>query len=199
MGPWTRQNPVWSTPMAVTARHMIEPFPAGGTADCALRALQPALQRSLGQSVVIFSHGGAGGAIGTTAVTSSKAEDHTLLLTFSTLAGLPEQAIVNRRPPFALDQLLPVARPASDEAAIVVHAHSPYRTAAELIVAAKARPGQVAYASSGNYGPSHLPVAMPAEAADAQSAIFPIPGTSFATSDASNDGSLRYHVRAGYT
>ncbi|MFM9428924.1 tripartite-type tricarboxylate transporter receptor subunit TctC [Variovorax sp. GrIS 2.14] len=61
----------------------------------ALRALQPSLQRSLGQPVVTSNRAGAGGAIGAAAVTQSKPDGYTLLFTFSTLAGLPEQAIVN--------------------------------------------------------------------------------------------------------
>jgi tripartite-type tricarboxylate transporter receptor subunit TctC len=156
---------------------VIVPFPAGGAADTALRALQPALQRSLGQPVVIVNRGGAGGAIGTAAVANSKADGYTLLFTFSTLAGLPEQAIVNRQtPPFTLEQLQPVARITSDAAVIVVRSDSPYRTAADLIAAAKAKPGQVAYASSGNYGPSHLPAAMFADASGVQFNHIPYTG-----------------------
>lgn len=156
---------------------VVVPFPAGGAADSALRALLPPLQRSLGQPVVILNRGGAGGAIGTTVVTNSKADGYTLLFTFSTLAGLPEQAVVNRQtPPFTLDQLLPVARITSDAGTVVVRADSPYRTVADLIAAAKAKPGQVAYASSGNYGPSHLPAAMLAHAAGVQFNHIPYTG-----------------------
>ncbi|MDM0026532.1 Bug family tripartite tricarboxylate transporter substrate binding protein [Variovorax saccharolyticus] len=145
---------------------VIVPFPPGGVADTALRALQPSLQRSLGQPVVISNRAGAGGAIGAAAVAQSKPDGYTVLFTFSTLASLPEQAIVNRQAPvFTLEQLTPVARVTSDATAIVVRIDSPYRSAAELLAAAKARPGELTYASSGNYGPSHLPAAMLADAA----------------------------------
>lgn len=145
---------------------IVVPFPPGGVADTALRALQPSLQRSLGQPVVISNRAGAGGAIGAAAVAQSKPDGYTLLFTFSTLASLPEQAIVNRQAPlFTLDQLTPVARVTSDATAIVVRVDSPYRSASELIAAAKAKPGQITYASSGNYGPSHLPAAILADAA----------------------------------
>ena len=145
---------------------VIVPFPPGGVADTALRALQPSLQRSLGQPVVISNRAGAGGAIGAAAVAQSKPDGYTVLFTFSTLASLPEQAIVNRQAPiFTLEQLTPVARVTSDATAVVVRTDSPYRSAAELIAAAKAKPGQITYASSGNYGPSHLPAVMLADAA----------------------------------
>jgi len=144
----------------------VVPFPPGGVADTALRALQPSLQRSLGQPVVIANRAGAGGAIGAAAVAQAKPDGYTVLFTFSTLASLPEQAIVNRQAPiFTLEQLTPVARVTSDATALVVRVDSPYRSAAELIAAAKARPGELTYASSGNYGPSHLPAAMLADAA----------------------------------
>ncbi|MEJ7687385.1 MAG: tripartite tricarboxylate transporter substrate-binding protein, partial [Variovorax sp.] len=78
---------------------IVVPFPPGGVADTALRALQPSLQRSLGQPVVISNRAGAGGAIGAAAVTQSKPDGYTLLFTFSTLASLPDQAIVNRQTP----------------------------------------------------------------------------------------------------
>ena len=145
---------------------VIVPFPPGGVADTAMRALQPSLQRSLSQPVVISNRPGAGGAIGAAAVAQSKADGYTLLFTFSTLASLPEQAIVNRQAPiFTLDQLLPVARVTTDATALVVRADSPYHSAGELIAAARSRPGQISYASSGNYGPSHLPAVMFADAA----------------------------------
>ncbi|MBU0791239.1 MAG: tripartite tricarboxylate transporter substrate binding protein [Gammaproteobacteria bacterium] len=145
---------------------VVVPFPPGGVADTAMRALQPSLQRSLGQPVVITNRAGAGGAIGAAAVTQSKPDGYTLLVTFSTLASLPEQAVVNRQTPlFTLEQLQPVARLTSDATALVVRNDSPYRGAAELLAAAKARPGQLTYASSGTYGPSHLPAAMLADAA----------------------------------
>jgi len=156
---------------------IVVPFPPGGAADTALRALQPSLQRNLGQPVVISNRAGAGGAIGTAAVAQSKPDSYTLLFTFSSLAGLPEQAVVNRQTPlFGLDQLTPVARITSDATALVVKSDSPYRSAGELIAAAKARPGQISYASSGNYGPSHMPTAMFADAAGVTFNHIPYPG-----------------------
>lgn len=156
---------------------VVVPFPPGGVADTALRALLPSLQRSLGQPVVISNRAGAGGAIGAAAVTQSKPDGYTVLFTFSTLASLPEQAIVNRQAPiFTLDQLTPVARVTSDATALVVRADSPYRSAGELIAAAKARPGELTYASSGNYGPSHLPAAMLADAANVRFNHIPYTG-----------------------
>lgn len=142
------------------------PFPPGGVADTALRALQPALQKSLGQPVIIANRGGAGGAIGAATVAQAKPDGYTLLFTFSTLAALPEQSLVNKQAPlFTLEQLVPVARVTSDTTAIVVPLDSPYKSAAELLGAARSRPGQLTFASSGNYGPSHLPAVILADAA----------------------------------
>src|ERR1700709_525317 len=70
---------------------MIVPFPAGGQADLAARPVAHALEGILGKSVIVDNRaGGAGGAIGNAAAARAEPDGYTLLMTLSSLAGLPE-------------------------------------------------------------------------------------------------------------
>lgn len=156
---------------------IVVPFPPAGFADNAMRLLQPSLERSLKQSTVIQNKPGAGGAIGVTSALQAKPDGYNILFMLSAVATLPGQAeINNQKPPFALDHLLPVARMTSDPVALIVKADSPYKTVAELIAAAKAKPNNLTFASSGNYGASHVPAAMFNDAANIKVTHVPYSG-----------------------
>ncbi len=155
----------------------IVPFPPGGYADIVMRALQPSLGRALGQPVVIMNRPGAGGALGAAVATQAKPDGYTILYTLASIITLPEQAnLNNQKPIFTLDQLAPIAKVTTDYPAIVVPAESKYKTIADLVAAAKANPGRITFASSGNYGSSHVPVAMFSDAAGAKFNHIPYPG-----------------------
>jgi tripartite-type tricarboxylate transporter receptor subunit TctC len=137
------------------------PFPAGGYADSIARAIAPSLERSFHQTVIVTNKGGAGGAIGSAFVANAVPDGHTALLTLSSLATLPEQAVVNnQRPPFSLAQLRPLARLTVDPMAFIVRKESPLANLGQLLTDAQARPGELTYGSSGNYGAVHVPVEM---------------------------------------
>lgn len=137
--------------------NLIVPFPPGGTADNIARALQPSLQKALKQTVIVVNRPGAGGAIGVSQVANAPADGYTILCSLLSVASLPEQAVVNKqKPPFTLDQLLPVAMLTAEPVALVVPEASPYKSFSDLISAAKARPNSLTFGSTGYFGEVHV-------------------------------------------
>jgi tripartite-type tricarboxylate transporter receptor subunit TctC len=138
---------------------MLVPFPPGGVADTVGRPVAEAMGRALKQSVVVENKGGAGGGIGMTQVAKAKPDGYYMLMALSSIVVLPEaDKVLKRAPMFTLDQLRPVARFTADPTALVVRADSPWKTYADFIAAAKAKPGTITFGSSGNYGTMHVPM-----------------------------------------
>lgn len=145
---------------------MVVPFPPGGVADLVARAIAPAMERSLGQPVVILNKAGAGGALGTAQVAAARPDGYALLMALSSVSTNPEQEQINNRPAaFQLEQLAPIARISREDMMLAVRPESRYRTVADLVADARARPGAVSYASSGVYGVYHVATEMFADAA----------------------------------
>ncbi|WP_441343206.1 tripartite tricarboxylate transporter substrate binding protein [Phreatobacter sp.] len=140
---------------------MVVPFPPGGQGDLAARPVAQSLEKLLGKPVVVDNRGGAGGALGNAAVAKSDPDGHTLLMTLSSLAVLPEaDRIMGRQAQYEVDQLVPIARVLADPTLLAVNARAPWKTVAELATDAKARPGQIPYGSSGPYGTLHVSMEM---------------------------------------
>jgi tripartite-type tricarboxylate transporter receptor subunit TctC len=138
---------------------MVVPFPPGGVADTVGRPVAEAMARQLKQSVVIENKAGAGGGIGMAQVAKARPDGYTVLMSLSSLTVLPEaDRILGRAPMFRIDQLKPVARFTADPTVLVVNADSPWKTYADFIAAVKAKPGQITFGSSGNYGTMHVPM-----------------------------------------
>ena len=145
---------------------MIVPFPPGGVADIVARPFADALSRELKTPVVIENKPGAGGGIGMGQVAKAKPDGYTLLLALSSISILPEaDKITGRAPLYQLDQFTPIARLTADPTVLAVRADSPWKTLAEFVADAKARPGAITYGSSGNYGTMHVPMEMFAHSA----------------------------------
>jgi tripartite-type tricarboxylate transporter receptor subunit TctC len=156
---------------------LIVPFPAGGIADLSARALKPSLDKALGQPVLIVNRPGASGAIGAAAVANANPDGYTLMYTLSSVASVPEQAILNgQKAPFTLDQFVPVARVTVDVVSLVVRADSPYKTYQDFAAALKANPKGLTYSSSGNYGISHFPAEMLLAATQTEARHIPYAG-----------------------
>jgi len=127
----------WPT-RAVT---MIVPFPPGGQADLAARPIAAALEKSLGQPVVVENRAGAGGAVGNAAVARAAPDGYTLLITLSSLPVLPEaERLFGRQPPYEVGQLAPIARVLADPTLLAVPAAAPWRSLQDLVDDAKKRP-----------------------------------------------------------
>jgi len=156
---------------------LIVPFPAGGIADLSARALKASLEKALGQTVLIVNRPGASGAIGAAAVASANPDGYTLMYTLSSVASVPEQAVLNgQKPPFNLEQFLPVARITVDVVSLVVRADSPYKTYQDFAAALRAHPKGLTYSSSGNYGISHFPAEMLLAATQTEARHIPYAG-----------------------
>lgn len=140
---------------------MIVPFPPGGVADTVARPVAEALGRELKQQVIVENKAGAGGATGIGAASRAAPDGYTVLLSLSSISILPEaDKILARRPQYTLDQFVPIARFTADPTVLVVRADAPWKTFAEFLADAKARPGAYNYGSSGNYGTMHVPMEM---------------------------------------
>lgn len=134
---------------------MIVPFVPGGGADLSARLVAEPLGAVLGQAVVVENRGGAGGTIGTVAVAQAPADGYTLLY------GTPGPLITNRHLmaslPYDPDRdFAPVSLLTRGAYVMAVHRDVPARSVAEVIALAKARPGELTFASSGIGAGSHL-------------------------------------------
>lgn len=141
---------------------IIVPFPAGGQADLAARPVALALEKILGKSVIVDNRaGGGGGSVGNAAAARAEPDGHTLLMTLSSLAVLPEADRLFGRPvAYEVAQFAPVARVLADPTLLAVPAASPWKTLQEFVDDAKTRPGQIPYGSSGPYGTLHVAMEM---------------------------------------
>ncbi|SDZ72228.1 Tripartite-type tricarboxylate transporter, receptor component TctC [Variovorax sp. YR266] len=132
---------------------LVVSYPPGGTVDAVARIVAPKLSAKLGQSVVIDNRGGAGGAIGGDLVAKSSPDGYTVLLDASNHAQNPAL----RKMPFdTLRELAPVSLLVKVPNVLVVNPSAPMKNVADLIAQAKAKPGGINYASSGNGSAQHL-------------------------------------------
>jgi tripartite-type tricarboxylate transporter receptor subunit TctC len=134
---------------------IIVPFAPGGGADIVSRLIQPHLQNLLGQAVVVENRAGAAGRIGTGVVAKSDPDGHTLLVsTESSLVIAPHIGQSIGYDP--LKDFTPVSLLTRNTVMLVVHPSVPAQTLQEFMALARAKPGQLFYASSGVGGPNHL-------------------------------------------
>ncbi len=133
---------------------IVVPLSPGGFADTPARMLTPRLSAQLGKQFFVENKPGAGSTIGADFVAKSPPDGYTLLLT-----GTPHviSAHLYKKVPYdALKDFAQVALIASGPYALVVNAQFPAHSVKELIAAAKAQPGRIDYASSGNGSAQHL-------------------------------------------
>lgn len=133
---------------------LIPPYPPGGGTDTVARLLLPHLMSQLGQNIVVENRGGAGGAIGAAEVARSPKDGHTLLL--DSMGHVVNPTLMPNLPFDYATAFAPITQLTWQPQMLVVPANSPYRTLADLVAAAKARPGTLSYASSGNGTGAHL-------------------------------------------
>jgi tripartite-type tricarboxylate transporter receptor subunit TctC len=138
---------------------IIVPFPPGGTPDIVARSLGVELQRMWQQPVVIENRPGAGGNIGADLVAKSPNDGYTLLMgtvgTHAINAALFAQS-GNKMPFDPVKDFVPITLAAGVPNVMVVNAKVPVNSVTEFIAYAKARPGQLNMASSGNGTSIHL-------------------------------------------
>jgi len=148
---------------------LIVPFPPGGVADQTARPIAVALEHLWKQPVVVSNRPGAAGGLGMSATADARPDGYTIMATTTAISALPaSDAVMGRKSLIAASQFTPLARISADPLIMVVKADAPWKTFADFVKDAKARPGQIAYASSGTYGPVHVPAEMMAHAAGIQ-------------------------------
>ncbi|WP_426959243.1 tripartite tricarboxylate transporter substrate binding protein [Muricoccus radiodurans] len=132
---------------------LVIPWPPGGGADTVGRILAPRVSAILGQTLVIENRPGAAGSIGASSAARSAPDGYTVLYDSTGQAINPYLMQL----PFDLwRDLRPVVQTASVPNLLVVTPSMPYRTVADVIAAAKARPGGLDFASSGNGSVQHM-------------------------------------------
>jgi tripartite-type tricarboxylate transporter receptor subunit TctC len=151
--------PITATAQGYPAKSIrfIVPFPPGGGNDTIARLIGQKLTAATGQQVLVDNRPGAGGAIGAEAAAKSPADGYTMFL-----AGVATHGInpnLRRKIPYdPLKDFDAVSLIASAPLLVVVHPSLPIKSVKQLVALAKARPGQINYASNGAGGSSHLAV-----------------------------------------
>ncbi len=155
---------------------LIVPTAAGGTTDIAARMLAVPLSAALGQPIVVDNRGGANGVIAAVAVKRADPDGHTLMMQYSGYHVISPS--VSRQPPqWDAKDLQAVANVLSAPQVVVVRAGLPVKTMADLVAYAKANPGKLNYASSGNGSLQHVTGAMLEQQAGIQMTHIPYKGT----------------------
>lgn len=134
---------------------LIVALPAGGSVDMVARALAQRLAASLGQPWVVDNRGGASGQIGMPMVAGAAPDGHTLSV--SPASFLTTNKSVFKKLPYDPEtDFAPISRLVSQPMVLVVKDRQKYPTVAALLAAARAAPGGLTYASSGDGSPQHL-------------------------------------------
>ena len=126
---------------------MLVGFAPGGATDIIARLLAPSLGESLGQSVVVENRPGASSQIAGELVARSAPDGHTLLMTSQTL--MTSQMIEGKNYPNLVKDFAPVSLSATSPLILVVHPSVPAKSVKDLVALARARPGELNYASGG--------------------------------------------------
>ena len=133
---------------------IIAPFPPGAGTDTLARTLAGPLSKALGQSVIVENRPGAGTVVGTEVAARAPGDGHTVLIVANSFTINP--AVRSKLPYDAQKDFTGVARLASTPMIFAVHPSLPAKSIKELIALARARPGELSYASSGAGTGHHL-------------------------------------------
>ena len=161
---------------------LVVPQAAGGTNDIVARLVAPAFGEAIGTSVVVENRPGAGGNIGTQSVARSAKDGYTLLLTINSAQAI--NPALYKNPGFdPINDFVPLYYIGATPYVLVTPPGSPYKTLADVIAAAKKKPGELSYASAGNGTISHLLGAMLNTSAGIEMQHIPYKGVAPAIND----------------
>ncbi|HVR52199.1 MAG TPA: tripartite tricarboxylate transporter substrate binding protein [Pseudorhodoferax sp.] len=161
---------------------LVVPFPPGGPTDAMARTLAAEMRDKLGQPVIVENRAGAGGNIGAEYVARAPADGQTLL--FGTSGPLAINASLYRKIGYdPVKSFAPVIQVGHLPNILVVHPGVPAQNVREFVAYAKAHPGKLSYASSGNGASSHLAGVLFNEKAGVDLQHIPYKGTGPALND----------------
>jgi len=161
---------------------IIVPYPAGGTSDILARALSPGLQAALGQAIVVENKPGATGNVGADFVAKSAPDGYTLLVVAFPFAVTP--SLIRNMPYDTVRDFAPVILAATSPNLLVVNPQAlPVSSVKELIAQAKAKPGVLSYASTGNGSSNHISMELFKSLAGVQLLHIPYKGSAPAVTD----------------
>jgi tripartite-type tricarboxylate transporter receptor subunit TctC len=161
---------------------IIVPSTPAGVLDNVARTLALRLADQLGQPIVIENKGGAGGNIGVEAAARSPADGYTLFIGFNATHGA-NLALFGKLSYDPVADFAPISLLAAVPNIVSVHPAVPVQTLAELVALAKAKPGQLSYASSGNGTSTHLAAELFKAAAGIDIVHIPYKGSAPAVAD----------------
>src|SRR6185436_2264135 len=130
------------------AIRFIVPAPPGGSPDAIARIVGQKLSQQVGQPVVVDNRGGGNGVIGAEAAKTAQPDGYTIVLGYQGPFAI-NAVMVPKLPYDPLKDFVPITLLATSQNVLVVHPSFPARSLKELVAAAKARPGEVNYASGG--------------------------------------------------
>ena len=134
---------------------IVVPFPAGGALDTVARVIADQMRADLGQAVIVDNRAGAGGTVGSALVARADPDGYTILLgsvaTHAIAAGLYQKLAYD-----PLNDFVPITQLTSSPLVLTVSPQLKASSVAELIAAAKAAPGTINYASTGNGTALHI-------------------------------------------
>ena len=160
----------WSQTQSIK---IIVPFAAGGAADFLARVVAEQFGRMRGPTIVVENRPGAGSAIGAEAASRAAPDGSTLLLNTKESIIIPHLRKVSYDP---LTSFASICLLVSSPTVISVNAASPYRTLADLLDAARARPAELTLASSGPASPFQIGFEMLKRVANVDMTFVPYPG-----------------------
>ena len=134
--------------------HIYVPYPAGGAVDVLARTLGDVVSRQWGQGVVVENRPGAGGVVASQALAASPPDGYTLIVVASGHATNP--FLYEKLPYDTFKDFTPISLLASSPNILLVKADSPFKTVADVIAQARAKPGSLAYGHAGNGTSTHL-------------------------------------------
>jgi tripartite-type tricarboxylate transporter receptor subunit TctC len=136
------------------AVRLFVPYPAGGAVDILARTLGDELSKNWGQPVIVENRPGAGGVVASQALATSAPDGYTLIVVASGHATNP--FLYPKIPYDTFKDFTPISLLASSPNILLVRADSPYKTLADLLAQARAKPGSLSYGMAGNGTSTHL-------------------------------------------
>lgn len=163
------------------ALRLVVPYPPGGAVDALARVLAEKLPASLhDRTVIVDNRPGAGGNIAAGLVAKSEADGSSVLVTSN---NHTINLSLYQRPGYTLDDFEPIAQIGITGFAVVAHPSTNFKTLADMLTAARRKPGSISFGTGGNGHPAHLATELLKDLAKVSMQHIPYKGTGPLTAD----------------